>query len=1833
MDRATRQQLQKLGLVIVLAISGVMTTLANSARAQIVPDSTLGAESTKLTPNTNVQGLPATLIEGGASRGVNLFQSFLQFNVGDGQRVYFANPVGIENILTRVTGSDPSKIFGTLGVDGRANLFFLNPNGIIFGPNARLDVAGSFLATTANSFVFENGLKFSATNPEAAPLLIVSLRPGLQFGSHPSASISNTGNLSVGQDLTLVGGNLDLQGKLQAGRDLILEAQHTVKVTDTATNPFIAAAGGKLLLQGNQSIDIFALNHPESGLFSGGDMVLRSANTVGGDAHYWAGGNFRIEKLDGNLGNLSSPDDPIIRASRDVSFDSYEGASLHILAGGSVNINSITITGADTTHPTNSITENVPLSTSLPDGTNSVAINGGGEPTLDIRAGTTAFGTPGLRPNPIPGVTDIVNPNAPPTSADINIGTIENLNYSLTNEPVKGKILLTNQYAPNQLPGKITTNLTESFGDVTIDSRGDIETKGTIDVSFGIDSNNNIQFIANKNILVGGDLLSDSYSGNGGNITLISKNGGIDTRAGAIVSRAFDGVSGDVNLQATGDIYLGNIEASSFDGGRGGNINIMAGGLLTLDNVFVRSETYGYGNAGNIDVAAQSVFLNNGAQLRSISYGSGNSGNITVKAQDILSLTGNGDLDEPPTPSAIFTLANLYSTGNGGDINITTNSLVMRDGSEILANNFGEGTDTRAGDITIRATGKISLDGFRVRENDIPVTGIASNVSFAGHGKQGGTIDIEAAALDLTNSGSIASNLERGANGQGGNIKLNIGGDILISGVGQAGPSGIFALTQPTSVGDGGTIEVQAGGTISLRDRAEIKTDNNGSGVAGSIKITAGDKLSIENSSVTSESNYNDESELYSTIDIAATRGSVFLNQARLSTTNFGLGYAGDISISARDEISIINSSNTPDQPESEKKGIFSNGNLGNIFIGFYQEDASLIPKKVTIDHSFLSTSNQVEGNNRENILTKDAGDIIVHSLGDLFLTSSNLETATYGSGAGGDIYFEANSVSLSNQSSLLANTLGTGKAGGVTVNTTGGSVSLSESSINTGSNEITLDSEILSSKEEQGGGGDISITTASLFLTQNSILNVSTFGSENSGNIYIAADKTVSFTDSSIVNARTYLRGNAGNVNIKTQNLLFSNESLIQAETLGSGNAGNLDLTAEFFYLSNTSRLDAQTFGSGNAGNVDIKTQMLSLTEGSRINADSFGSGKGGNITINPLNDQSQASAAVNISGVASFNKFSSGLFVNTESEKPDAGPGGNISIKTGNLNISDAGVLSAPSKSSGSGGNIEINVNNLAITSGGQIVTNAYRSGQAGSIKITASNNISIAGQNLEYEQRLNELKLSLNLLKDSYDILVAKNDPETTGILDTLSNFINNLNGLLENTEVNSSGESELLNIDLIASALQNSDYNQLLNELKKQFEQFKDSYEVMIAENNQEIIQLVEPINNLINNLNGLEQITISPEDPAYNQQFNALIEELDKLQESYSFLIPENDSEARRILGPINQYSGLFANTEVDSTGQGGTIDIASGQATIQDSARISVDSKGTGVAGSISISANRLTLDNKAAITADTNSGQGGSITLNLQDLLLFRRQSVVSTTAGRQGTGGDGGAIAINLDANKGFIVSPALENNDIVANAFSGSGGTIEINAKGVIGLATLTRQELEQKLGTTDPDKLDPQFLQTNDITAISQTNPQLNGIVSISSPDIDPSKGIASLPTNAIDPSQQIAQSCGAGSEKVASAFTDAGRGGLPPKPDEFLSSDTVWEDIRLRTSNTQQTNVTPTATATPTKQKTVLIMPATGWVFNNRGEVTLVSHTPKSSAAWLNSSNCAVKGNN
>jgi filamentous hemagglutinin family protein len=236
-------------MAIVLGLISASSTFLfpiSAVLAQITPDATLGSEGSVVTPNAVVNGAQADLIEGGALRGGNVFHSFQDFNVNDGQRVYFANPTGIENILSRVTGGNVSNIFGTLGVDGAANLFLLNPSGVVFGPNAQLDVSGAFTVTTAERYSFLEGAEFSATNPGQAPLVTVSITPGVQFNDTPRGDITNQGNLAVGagETLSLYGDTVVSSGDLTAEGGTVQVLGNQVGLTDQATIDVSSATGG-----------------------------------------------------------------------------------------------------------------------------------------------------------------------------------------------------------------------------------------------------------------------------------------------------------------------------------------------------------------------------------------------------------------------------------------------------------------------------------------------------------------------------------------------------------------------------------------------------------------------------------------------------------------------------------------------------------------------------------------------------------------------------------------------------------------------------------------------------------------------------------------------------------------------------------------------------------------------------------------------------------------------------------------------------------------------------------------------------------------------------------------------------------------------------------------------------------------------------------------------------------------------------------------------------------------------------------------------------------------------------------------------------------------------------------------------------------------------------------------------------------------------------------------------------------------------------------------------------------------------------------------------------
>jgi filamentous hemagglutinin family protein len=180
------------------------------ARSQVIPDGSLGSEASVVTLAAPGQAI----ITGGAGRSSLLFHSFKDLNVAAGQTVLFAPGGGVESIFSRVTGGNPSQILGNLGVLGNANLFLLNPKGILFGPQSQLSLSGSFIVTTADRFTFGNQ-SFSAIDPVAPPLLTVSLPVGLGFGARPGSivnqSVGETGfGLAVGpfKTLGLLGGDV-----------------------------------------------------------------------------------------------------------------------------------------------------------------------------------------------------------------------------------------------------------------------------------------------------------------------------------------------------------------------------------------------------------------------------------------------------------------------------------------------------------------------------------------------------------------------------------------------------------------------------------------------------------------------------------------------------------------------------------------------------------------------------------------------------------------------------------------------------------------------------------------------------------------------------------------------------------------------------------------------------------------------------------------------------------------------------------------------------------------------------------------------------------------------------------------------------------------------------------------------------------------------------------------------------------------------------------------------------------------------------------------------------------------------------------------------------------------------------------------------------------------------------------------------------------------------------------------------------------------------------------------------------------------------------------------
>jgi filamentous hemagglutinin family protein len=771
-------------LATIAALAGASFFPELPSATQLLPDNSLGAESSIITPGGNLPGQPMDLIEGGARRGGNLFHSFQEFNVGNLQGVYFANPAGVENILSRVTGTNPSNILGTLGVLGNANLFLINPNGILFGPNATLDVRGSFIASTASSIRFADGTEFSAVNPSATPLLIISVPIGLQFNGGEGDIVVQAGQVPRSNNLFTERGDAgQLPGTAQ-----------TVN-SPTSGAAFDAISGN---LSPESDVDLYQLFLTEGQPFT--------ASTVGGTPI-----NTQLFLFDNNGLGVSANNDS-------VGFQS-------------------TVPLYQPFIPARSGTYYLGISSYL---NNPLSSQGFIFDAVENPSGSGA----GL---PLNGWSEAAGPSVRPNTGAYTI-MLNSRREGLQVQPGRTLALVGNQVrleggrleAPS---GRVELAGVGGSGVVGLAQQGQ---ELRLSVPEGL-ARADVFLTENAlvNVSAGGGG-SIAIHGKNVNMTSSSLLAGIAPGLGSVGSRAGDieiNATGAINLDAsniTNDVAVGAI-------GNSGNLNLTTGAFSATNGAGLYARTYGVGNAGNINIEARnavsfdyslafsvvaptgqgqggdiritadSVSITSISQLASLTQGDGDAGNIIINARDTVRFDGR-DSRLRIASSAFSSVGDSSSTGsmangNGGDIRITANSVFFTNGAQLIAATNGRGD---AGNVIIYAHDKVSFDGGSGAFSGIAPTGIGN----------GGSINITSGSLLLTNN----AQLEVSSKGTGSAGSLTVEADVI-----RLDNQGTI---NADTVSGGGNINLRSP-LLLLRRNSSITTNAEGTATGGNINVDA----------------------------------------------------------------------------------------------------------------------------------------------------------------------------------------------------------------------------------------------------------------------------------------------------------------------------------------------------------------------------------------------------------------------------------------------------------------------------------------------------------------------------------------------------------------------------------------------------------------------------------------------------------------------------------------------------------------------------------------------------------------------------------------------------------------------------------------------------------------------------------------------------------------------------------------------------------------------------------------------------------------------------------
>ena len=697
--------MRSLHFLLACLLSGLAAFWDIPSYAQINPDQTLGAESSVERSNVQVRGSEATLIEGGAVRGANLFHSFTEFSVLNNERVYFANPTGVESILSRVTGDNPSNIFGLLGIDGQADLFFINPNGVVLGEKAELDLQGSLSVATADGVQLGERGSFDAIRPEDSQLL--DIQPSAFFFSNlnPHSTITALSNdrldssvrnrgLQVpdGERISLIAGDIILSGgninAWEGHVDIVAVDSSGLVEIDSEDNLSISSEmdRGNLLLENRARVDV---------QFSTGGNILLIAKdiTISSGSELLAGIEEERGVAEGAAGDL------LIDASGIVTVSSAGTTISNVVEGNATGQAGNVIIKADSLL----IFDDAQISTS----TSGLGSAGNILITLESVQNHRSQNVLSLN-NGAEIRSDTFDPeNAGESFSPGNAGNIK----------IKADQL---DVRNDSFLGSGSFN-EGSAGDISLDVTGDIIFEGEGSGAFsGIQARSDRQNAS----------IDGTGTGQGGNV-LINAEGKLVVSNGArLASSNFS------PAEEAGDVIIDVEDTVTVSGSGSGIFSDISNTSQSQASATVQ------GQSGTVTIAARALSVTDGAVIGAGSFTSGNAGNIVLEIQETALFTGES--------SGAFGSIGDTGEGKGGFLLVSAEDILIEDGAAISSSSSGEGD---AGAVALIARNNIALRD-----------GAISTTSASG---EGGQITVQAGKLIVLDERSSITSFSQSVDNRG----------------------------------------------------------------------------------------------------------------------------------------------------------------------------------------------------------------------------------------------------------------------------------------------------------------------------------------------------------------------------------------------------------------------------------------------------------------------------------------------------------------------------------------------------------------------------------------------------------------------------------------------------------------------------------------------------------------------------------------------------------------------------------------------------------------------------------------------------------------------------------------------------------------------------------------------------------------------------------------------------------------------------------------------------------------------------------------------------------